>query len=77
MQPLFDLYVLIWGIGIVLNLVVVWRWRDVVEWQKPAAWILLGVFCLIPYLLFGFVALCWLGWRIGKHIASRHWRNDV
>lgn len=56
------------GCGILLNLVVIYRCRDIIEWTRWQSWLIVAILCVVPYLISGFVALCWVGWKIGKAI---------
>lgn len=55
-------------VGIIFNAAIVYRCREVIEWSRWQAWVVVIILCAVPYLIFGFIALCWLGWKIGKAI---------
>lgn len=57
-------------VGVMLNLFIVWRYRRVIEWSQTFTLVVVPIFCLIPYLVFGVTAICWAGWQIGKRIAT-------
>ena len=55
-------------VGILLNATIVYRCRDIVEWSRWQAWAVVAILCVVPYIIFGFVALGYIGWKIGKAI---------
>lgn len=57
-------------VGVVLNFFIAWRYRKIIVWEQPFTLVVVPVLCLIPYLVFGMTALCWVGWQIGKRIAT-------